>query len=561
MAGGTNFEGINHPQLKSMIATSDPSKVTSRGNQLKDAGRVLDDLSRALAAHVGQIQWEGPAAENFKTWAGNLNKSAAMISEYSKGAGDAMVQAGEALSGAKTGVPEVPAKDVDMVKRHATQPCLRPSPLSIAGFGNPTAMTDAIMKKEDPTWVSSAEAAAAQKRVDTAHQEAIHQMEKLGQAYEAATAKLNGLKLPELPGTPGDGPKAVDGGTEVPVGPAGGRYGSGGTGTGRGVGGGYSGGGYVSTGGGYGGGGGSVTPRPPVSVPDGPRAPGHSTPTPPRGSVPLPSDPNTPGAVIPPATFPGDRPSTGLDSLPTVPTLPGQTGPVGPAGGGPVSPYPQGGGPGHPGMPGGGPGPFPGGGPIPMGGTGPFTSGTTPLKGGGGGPVPVNRTGPFGGGNPPAKNGAPVPTNGGTVFGAREAAQGRAAGGPGGGGGFGGPAGGMHPGGGGHGGGAVGGSRGRGYSSTGGGVVGGVVGGGKSPTAGGEFTPGGSGLRNRASAAGAAAAEGAARPGQNGMMGPGMMGGAGERRERDRRQRADYLHEDEETWTSGTPKSNPSVIE
>ncbi|MER7707056.1 hypothetical protein ABTX81_29675 [Kitasatospora sp. NPDC097605] len=560
MAGGTNFEGINHPQLKSMVAGSDPAKVTSRGNQLKDAGRVLDDLSRALAAHVGQIQWEGPAAENFKKWAGDLNKSAAMISEYSKGAGDAMVQAGEALGGAKTGVPEVPTKDVDMVKRHAAQPCLKPSPVSIAGFGNPTAMTDAIMKKEDPTWVSYAEAAAAQKRVDTAHQEAIHQMEKLGQAYEAATAKLNGLKLPELPGAPGDGPKAVDGGSEVPVGSGGGSVGGTYRPTGRG--------GYVvgsdtrTGGGGYVISGGSVTPRPPVPVPDGPKAPGHSTPIPPRGgSVPLPSDPNTPGAVTPPSTFPTDRPSTGLDSLPTVPTLPGQTGPVGPNGGGPVSPYPQGGGPGHPGLPGGGPGPFPGGGPISMGGTGPFTGGTVPLKGGGPGSVPPNRASTFGGGNLPAKSGGPGATNGGTVFGAREAAQGRAAGGPGGGGGFGGPAGGMHPGGGGHGGGAVGGSRGRGYSATGGGVVGGVVGGAKGSSAGGEFTPGGSGLRNRAAAGGAAAAEGAARPGQNGMMGPGMMGGSGERRERERRQRADYLHEDEETWTSGTPKSNPGVIE
>ncbi len=114
----------------------------------------------------------------------------------------------------------------------------------------------------------------------------------------------------------------------------------------------------------------------------------------------------------------------------------------------------------------------------------------------------------------------------------------------------------MHQGGG-HGGGTVGGARGRGYSSTGGGVVGGA----KGPVAAGEFTPGGSGLRNRAAAAGAASAEGAARPGQNGMMAPGMAGGAGERRERDRRNRADYLHEDEETWTSGTPKSNPGVIE
>ncbi|MER7772474.1 hypothetical protein [Kitasatospora sp. NPDC096140] len=34
-----------------------------------------------------------------------------------------------------------------------------------------------------------------------------------------------------------------------------------------------------------------------------------------------------------------------------------------------------------------------------------------------------------------------------------------------------------------------------------------------------------------------------------------------DRKECDRRSRADYLHEDEETWTSGTPDSNPDVIE
>ncbi|MFF2952625.1 WXG100 family type VII secretion target [Kitasatospora sp. NPDC057965] len=559
MAGGTNFEGIHHAGLKNMVKGSDPTKVLSRGTQLQAAGRVLKDLGAALKAHASQIAWEGPAAESFKAWVGNLQQSAALLGDYSKSAGDAMHQAGEALSTAKAAVPEVPEQDIKTVNGRQTQGSPNPMALTKANLtidGGTTANIDSIMKRSyNSNWVSEADAQAAAHRVYLAHQEAIHQMEKLGQAYDAATTKLNSLGDVTLPGTPESGSR--DSSSDYSKGGGGGGVGGGGGGAVRslapsvGGGNGPVGGGYVSSGG-------SVTPRPPASVPDGPRTPGHSTPIPPShgGSVPLPGDPGTPGTVTPPTTFPGDRPGTGLDSLPTVPTLPGHTGPVGPAGGGPVPSYPQGGGPGQPGIPGGGPGPFPGGGPIPLGGTGPFTGGTVPLKGGGGGSVPPNRTSTFGGGNPSAKGGAPVPTNGGAVFGAREAAQGRA-GGPAGGGGFGGPGGAMHPGGGGHGGGAVGGSRGRGYSST----VGGVVGGAKGPVAGGEFTPGGSGLRNRAAAAGAAAAEGAARPGQNGMMGPSMTGGAGERRERERRRRADYLHEDEETWTSGTSKSNPGVIE
>ncbi|MFH8379385.1 hypothetical protein ACH4E7_00330 [Kitasatospora sp. NPDC018058] len=54
--------------------------------------------------------------------------------------------------------------------------------------------------------------------------------------------------------------------------------------------------------------------------------------------------------------------------------------------------------------------------------------------------------------------------------------------------------------------------------------------------------------------------EGGARSRQNGMMAPGT-GGHGGRNERDGRKRADYLHEDEETWTDGTPHSNPDVVE
>lgn len=547
MAGGTNFEGIEHGKLKSMVATTDPGKVTGRGTQLKAAGRVLDDLSRALAAHLGQIQWEGPAAENFKAWATDLNKSATMISEYSKGAGEAMVEAGEALSSAKTGVPEVPKTDIATVDRHGKQPSLKPSSMSLLGIGSPTAITDAIMKKEDPTWVSSAEAQAAQKRVEVAHQEAIHQMEKLGQAYEAATTKLNGLKLPELPGT--GGPGAVDGGDEVSVGGGGGRGGSGG--------------GSVRSpkvdggSGSYGPPSGGDRNRgpglPPPSVPPtpGPQYPGRPEPTPTPPPVPprtLPPLPTDPGGVVPgPApTHPSlpQLPGTDINSVPTLPTVPGPTTPGVP---GIVPPS----GPGVPGTPGG-----PGGGPA-FPGTGPTVFPGFPGGGGGStqsrtGSVNPSRPSTFGGGPASSKNGAPA-TGGGPVFGSREAQAGRS-GAPGGPGGMG--AGGMH---GGAGGGGATGSRGRGLTSTGGGTVGGR----KGPTAGGEFTPGGSGLRNRAGGAGGAGGtgpEGGSRSGQNGMMGGGAAGGAG-RSERDRRKRADYLHEDDETWTNGTPQSNPGVIE
>ncbi|MEU9077134.1 hypothetical protein [Kitasatospora sp. NPDC048538] len=568
MAGGTNFELIDHAQLRKMVDSTDPSKVLSRGTMLQSAARVLRDLSSALKSHAENIHWEGPAAENFKTWVGNLQQSAGLLSDYSKSAGDAMHQAGEALSTAKAAVPGVPDHDVKTVSARTGQGSPTQAALNIAALRSPdptTATVDAAMKSVNKNWVSEADAQAAAQRVYLAHQEAIHQMEKLGQAYDAATQTLTGLKDVVLPGTP-DTTSNKSEGTTISGG-GGGYVGSGGSVRSSARSGGSVGGSSSPSGGSYGGGG-TVAPHPPGSGSGsgGSGTPGHVDPIPPSGGGHVPPPAHDPGSTTPPTVPSGpiDRTGTGLDSLPPAPTLPGQTGPVSPVGGGSLPPDVLRGTTGYPGGPGGGTAgypSFPGGGPVPGfpvgsgGGSIPGRSGgSIPGRGGGsipgtsGGSVP-GRTVPFGGGTVPGKSGTPgLPS--GTVFGAREAQAGRGgtAGGTGG-------MGGMHPGMGGHGGGggAAGGSRGRGLTSTGGGTVGGR----KGPTPGGEFTPGGTGLR-RAAAAGAA--EGEARAGQNGMMAPGSSGHAG-KSGRDRRKRADYLLEDEETWTSGTPQSNPNVVE
>ncbi|MBV2152320.1 WXG100 family type VII secretion target [Kitasatospora sp. SUK 42] len=548
MAGESKYHGIDHAVLISMVDKTQPDMVLKRANQLENAGRVLTDLSSALQAHLGQVTWEGPAAENFKTWVGNLYKSAAIIGQHSTTAGGAMTQAGEALSTAKAAMPPLPATAIQKLDQHAQQ---KPYPGAEAKLAVGQSVDDYMKAQLQDKWVTDAEATKFKAAVDKEHQEAVKQVENLAQAYSAATTTLNGIPDDvRLPGTPDTAAPDKSGNTDYTGGGSGGGYGaplrsprsSGGS-----VGGSYSSpvGSYRS---------GSVTPRDPGTTWQDPSNPGHTGPTPPHGGGPVPSTPQDPGSSTPPShpSDPIDRPGTGLDSLPPAPTLPGQAGP------GPLSPSGPGATPvfpGGPDGPGGTPG-MPGGGPI-TGFPGGIGGGSIPVKGSSGGYVPGKgggsippRPAPFGGGQIPGKSGSPgLPS--GTVFGSREAgpAGGRAGSSTG--------MGGMHPGmGGGHGiGGSGGGARGgRGLTSTGGGTVGGR----KGPAVGGEFTPGGTGLRNRAAAAGAA--EGGARSGQNGMMGPGMAGHGG-RNERDRRKRADYLHEDEETWTSGTPHSNPDVVE
>ncbi|MFJ4191262.1 WXG100 family type VII secretion target [Kitasatospora sp. NPDC089509] len=546
---------MDHQVLLNMVNGTDPTTILSRAAKLQQAGGVLKELSEALTSHLSKVTWEGRAAENFKTWAGNLQQSAEKLGAYSTGAGNAMNQAGEALSTAKAAVPPVPPDAVAWVKGRHDQGMPDPEvlrQLKTVGWypnGPSTGDIDAAMKRKNPNWVSETQAMAGTKELYDAHQEAIRQMEKLGEAYSAATTTLTGLGdnvvLPGTPETNRDASSDYSG-----SGNGGGSYGA--VLPGPRTAGGSVKASYRSPGGTYGNV--SMKPRDPSTNWEETTYPGHTGPVPPHDGGQLPTPPRDPGTPVPPSTpsDPVHRPGTGLDGLPT---LPDQTVPVG-SGSGPVLPGGPGGTPAHPGGPD-GQGGLPGlsGGTGPIGGyPGGVGGGSVPTRGIGGvsgkagGSIPA-RTGPFGGGSVPGRSGG-LPS--GTVFG-REGAPG---GGRIGGSATGGGTGGMHPGmGGGHGVvGGAGGSRGRGLTST----PGGTVGGRKGPAAGGEFTPGGTGLRNRAAAA--EAAEGGARSGQNGMMAPGA-GGHGNRKERDRRDRADYLHEDEETWTSGTPHSNPDVIE
>ncbi|MYS84571.1 hypothetical protein [Embleya scabrispora] len=99
-----------------------------------------------------------------------------------------------------------------------------------------------------------------------------------------------------------------------------------------------------------------------------------------------------------------------------------------------------------------------------------------------------------------------------------------------------------------------GGAGGRRFTGQNGGVVGGTA---RSAGASGQFSSGGSGLAGRAGA-GAGSQVGGGRGA--GMRGGGGMGAGGGRDERNRRQRADYLHEEEETWT-GDRTTTPPVVD
>ncbi|MFF4651221.1 WXG100 family type VII secretion target [Streptomyces sp. NPDC001380] len=546
----SNFEGYDHAALKAMVHRADAGSVIDVGTRLTNAHTVMDSIGNELMSHMSNLDWAGDAADSFREWGRQVAKATLELSEYSRVAGDFMTNAGSTLCDVKKAIPDVPAKDMETVARHRAQPSAATAitgtvvgaalagPLGAAAGPS---VADRAMKAVNPDWVTASEAAAAQKRIDVAHQQAIAQMEKLGQSYEMSTDVMKSAKTPTFPPTPETlmPPRryAEDGITDVNVGGAGstGSSGSrtGGGGTVRGSSG-VTGGASIT----HSGGGGSVTGD--VRTP-------HTTPV-------------TGGT--------GSHVGTGIDGVAVLPTSPSGSTPL-PGGG-------QGTAPGGTAVP--PTGGLPGGGLLPGGGRlggspgsgGVRVPGGRPVAGGGLRPGGKAVGGVFGEGEPGlgAGAGSRRPGYGGTTVGAEEGAGTTGSARTGAGAGRGGavarrPAGGaafdgLEEGHGAAGGTGAGGAGGRGYRGGQGSAgrrlateEGGMVGGRRGPGAGGEFTPGGSGLRNR----GAAGAD----PDGHGMPVGSAAGGRSSRERRGRR--PDYLVEDEETWGSSASESNPTVIE
>ncbi|MEU8459507.1 hypothetical protein [Streptomyces sp. NPDC029003] len=473
----TNFEEYTHEQLLAMIASLDAETVKTRAAQLADAAKAIQKIGESLKKH--QVKgWEGEAAQTFQTWVSQAGSATLRLADYSEAGSKWMTHAAQTMIEVKANTPKydtAAASNLESAHRFHNDP-------DAQTMGR-TAFT----------------------KLNGDHQQAVQQLTKLAQSYEASTTQLNKAEAPTFPPPPKVfEPESSFESVHV-------DRSSGGSGGGSGV--------------GAGGAPYALTP-----VGDGASSDGHgrvsALPTPPSGA-PSPTPVSTPA-------LPDRDVDVDLNHVATLPdrVLPSPTGmpsvgPVGPGGGGlnPVVTVPPLALPPTAGLKG------PGGGALSL-------PSTRPPTGIGGGKVvglPPRDTGIVGG--RPISPGAPsagIPR--GTVIGAE----------------------GSHPVGRGMGGsmgGGLGGTHGpsgsppvaRRLATEPGGVVGGrqPAAGGRSVTGGQPFTQGGSGLVRNNGAMGHAGA---------GTHTPGKRSGL------QRGSRPDYLAEDDETW-QGDRRVVPPVID
>ncbi|MGW6705020.1 WXG100 family type VII secretion target [Streptomyces sp. NPDC054956] len=472
----TDFEGHTHQELLAMLASADAETLRARGAQLTDAAAAIKEIGESLKEHR-VTGWEGESSQAFQDWVSRTGNAALRLSEYCAAGGKQMTQAGQVVIEVKANMP---AYDT----------------------GAESTLAAAREFHNDPDAQQIGQRAHAKLSGD--RQQAIQQMTKLAQGYEASATGMEMAEVPTFPVLPQvfvpQGKDAVQQWE---------RSGSHPTGS-------------VGMGG--------AAHAPVMKSPGGASYDFGST-AGPVGVSPTTTSP-APDLVLP------DRIArVGLDNVGTLPdrTLPpagvsGGAGPIGPGGGGLVVP----------------PSDFiPPPALLPVGGIRPgrTIAGASGLGGAGGSAgLPLRDNGILGG--RPVTSGGPsssIPR--GTVIGGEGAqAAGRGMGG------------GMGMGGGSVHGGVSGSMAGRRLATEPGGVFGGrQPGAGSRSISGGQpFTQGGSGLLRGGSGAGPAG--GPVGHGGTGTHAPGRRG------EVQRGERPDYLAEDEETW-QGDHRVIPPVID
>ncbi|MDI2128187.1 WXG100 family type VII secretion target [Yinghuangia seranimata] len=493
----TDFTQYSHAQMVGMLAPAKGTNIVEAGQRIVRVSEAIRYAAAALKSKTETVQWDGQAANDFRTWSDQLVASTQQLAEYAHASGNALQVVGNKV--ASTHLPPVPAG------AQATLTALQQDPKAGAEI-NPTTGKSAMQEALDS--------------VNGPHQEAAAQMRALAATYSATTQDMAGLRAPDFK----DPVNMYDVRPQIRedennYGAAAGLVGAAAVGA------------LAGQGGLHGGAGGRV-----ASVSGMGAAPPPAWPPAAPAGVP---------SVVAPTPHPGASGSAG--------NLLGYNAPGNPSAPAPTAPV-QGVNRGLPATVSGTPGPLPGisGGNVRTGGSGPGETGVLPGRGGGkvGGSTSVSSgSGSVKGAQPASgasREGMPaggVGLRGGGIEGGRPrtgavAAEGGAVAG-----------GGRPPGaiGGGGAAGAAGsgGARGRGGAGNHGtpSVAGGVVGGTPRSSVGHGFSPGGAGL-------------GGSRVG---MIRPGANEPEEERRRRSR-ERADYLEEDEETWGGRNPGTVPPVI-
>ncbi|MFF4328698.1 WXG100 family type VII secretion target [Streptomyces sp. NPDC001591] len=172
----TNFEGYSHEQLLAMIASLDPETVKARATQLAEAAKAIKEIGKSLKDHKPS-GWEGEAAHALEVWLRSTGNATLSLGDYSEAGSTWLTHAAQTMVEVKANTPKYDRAAADDLAAARTA-------------------------HNDPDAQQLAQ--TSHTKLTTDHQQAIQQLTKLAQSYEASVTQLSRTEPPTFPPPPPD---------------------------------------------------------------------------------------------------------------------------------------------------------------------------------------------------------------------------------------------------------------------------------------------------------------------------------------------------------------------
>lgn len=169
--GSTAFDGFKLNVMLDFLESADPERLEGAGIALMAANTAINEAARNLAKTVGEVDWEGEGAEEFRRYGAEVVGYAWAIAKMANAAGTQMKVASEGLASVRNSRPP---RDNRLIQKDAKD------------FTVPERTAD----NEDYQKAL---------QVEKNRQEAINQMNRLASFYAVSEGTLAGQEIPKPP--------------------------------------------------------------------------------------------------------------------------------------------------------------------------------------------------------------------------------------------------------------------------------------------------------------------------------------------------------------------------
>lgn len=194
----TDFESVSHEQMRSMIEAADPETTSKLGGKLKKAAVKIEEIGTELRTRMTAVAWEGEGGEAFREWGAKVADETLRLSEFSRTSGAWLTEAATVLAEVKGAMPPPSSSSRALLDAFFERnPGGRLMLSEATAAQSKDSGGNSVLMGPTPK-----QALAAQTRLNEDHAEAVRLMTKLAGSYRWSSMNMSAAERPKFPPPP-----------------------------------------------------------------------------------------------------------------------------------------------------------------------------------------------------------------------------------------------------------------------------------------------------------------------------------------------------------------------